>query len=73
MARHQLTQVAAEHPRACLNDMSWNPATSDQVIPPGIRHLIIGDSLVRDLNEILSMVRLPLCLLEEPQWLRSSR
>ena len=32
--------------------MSWNPATSDQVIPPGSRHLIIGDSLVRDLNEI---------------------
>ena len=52
MARHQFTQVAAEHPRACLNDMSWNPATSDQVVPPGNRHLIIGDSLVRDLNEI---------------------
>ena len=52
MTRHQFTQVAAEHPRACLNDMSWNPATSDQVIPPGSRHLIIEDSLVRDLNEI---------------------
>ena len=52
MARHQFMQVAAVHPRACLNDMSWNPATSDQVIPPGNRHLIIGDSLVRDLNEI---------------------
>ena len=52
MARHQFTQVAAEHPRACINEMSWNPATSDQVIPPGNRHLIIGDSLVRDLNEI---------------------
>ena len=52
MTRHQFTQVAAEHPRACLNDMSWNPATNDQVIPPGSRHLIIGDSLVRDLNEI---------------------
>ena len=52
MARHQFTQVAAEHPRACLNDMSWNPATSDQVIAPGSRHLIIGDSLVRDVNEI---------------------
>ena len=38
MTRHQFTQVAAEHPRACLNDMSWNPATSDQVIPPGSRH-----------------------------------
>ena len=52
MTRHQFTQTAAEHPRACLNDMSWNPATNDQVIPPGSRHLIIGDSLVRDLNEI---------------------
>ena len=52
MTRHQFTQVAAEHPRACLNDRSWNPATSDQVIPPGSRHFIIGDSLVRDLNEI---------------------
>ena len=52
MARHQFTQVPAEHPRACLNDMSWNPATNDQVILPGSRHLIIGDSLVRDLNEI---------------------
>ena len=52
MARHQFTQVPAEHPRACLNDMSWNPATNDQVIPPGSRRLIIGDSLVRDLNEI---------------------
>ena len=52
MARHQFTQVAAEHPRACLNDMSCNLATSDQLIPTGSRHLIIGDSLVRDLNEI---------------------
>ena len=52
MARHQFRQVPAEHPRARLNDMSWSPATNEQVIPPGSRHLIIGDSLVRDLNEI---------------------
>ena len=57
MARHQFTQVAAEHPRACLNNMSLNPATSDQVIPPGSRHLIIGDSLVKDLNEIFFYVQ----------------
>ena len=25
---------------------------SNQAIPPGSRHLVIGDSLVRDLNEI---------------------
>ena len=43
MARHQFTRVAAEHPRACLNDMSWNPAMSDQVIPPGNRHFPGGE------------------------------
>ena len=32
--------------------MGWNPAISNQTIPPGNRHLVIGDSLVRDLNEI---------------------
>ena len=46
-------QMASEHPRACLNGMSWNPAISNQAISSGSRHLIVGDSLVRDLNEIL--------------------
>ena len=32
--------------------MGWNPAISNQAIPPGSRHLVVGDSLVRDLNEI---------------------
>ena len=50
--RNQFVQVAAEHPRACLNGMGWNPAISNQAICPGGRHLVIGDSLVRDLNEI---------------------
>ena len=50
--RNQFVQVAAEHPRACLNDKGWNPAISSQAIPSGSRHLVIGDSLVRDLNEI---------------------
>ena len=50
--RNQLVQVATEHPRACLNGMGWNPAISNQAIPSGSRHLVIGDSLVRDLNEI---------------------
>ena len=39
--RKQFAQVAAEH-----------PAISNQAILPGNRHLVIGDSLVRDLNEI---------------------
>ena len=50
--RNQFVQVATEHPRACLNGMSWNPAISSQAIPSGSRHLVIGDSLVRDLIEI---------------------
>ena len=50
--RNQFVQSAAEHPRACLNGMGWNPAMSNQAIPPGSRHLVVGDILVRDLNEI---------------------
>ena len=50
--RNQFVQVAAEHPRGCLNGMGWNPAMSNQATPPGSRHLVAGDSLVRDLNEI---------------------
>ena len=50
--RNQFVQVAAEHPRACLNGMGWNPAISNQAIPTGSRHLVVGDNLVRDLNDI---------------------
>ena len=50
--RNEFVQVATEHPRACLNGMGWNPAISNQAISPGSRHLVVGDSLVRDLNEI---------------------
>ena len=52
MVRNLFLQVAAEHPRACLNGMSWNPVISNQAILAGSRHLVAGDSLVRDLNEI---------------------
>ena len=50
--RNEFVQVATEHPRACLNGMNWNPAISNQANASGSRHLVIGDSLVRDLNEI---------------------
>ena len=46
-------QVAAERPRACLNGMTWNPAAIHQSVPTGSQHLIIGDSLVRDLIQVL--------------------
>ena len=35
-----------------MNGMGWNPAISNQALPPGNRHLLTGDSLVMDLNEI---------------------
>ena len=41
--RNFFLQVAAEHPRACMNGMSWNPAISQQWIPSGNCHLIVGD------------------------------
>ena len=50
--RNQFVQIAAEHPRACLNGMGWNSAISNQAISPGSSHLVVGDSLVRDLTEI---------------------
>ena len=34
--RNFFLQVAAEHPRACLNRMSWNSAISNQAIPQGV-------------------------------------
>ena len=49
---NQFVQVDTEHPRACLNGMDWKPAIINQAISSGSRHLVIGDSLVRDLNEI---------------------
>ena len=49
--RRTCVQVGAEHPRACLNGMSWNPAFIHQPVPTG-RHLIIGDSLVREMTRI---------------------
>ena len=42
--RNEFVKTAAEHPRACLNGMGWNPAISNQAIPSGSRHLVIGDS-----------------------------
>ena len=32
--RNLFVQVTADHPRACLNGMSWNPAISNQANPP---------------------------------------
>ena len=51
--RRTFVQVAAEHPRPCLNGMTWNRATIHQPMPTGSQHLIIGDSLVKDLKDII--------------------
>ena len=32
--------------------MRWNPAISNQAVSPGSGHLVVRDSLVRDLNDI---------------------
>ena len=52
VVRNFFLQAAAENLRACLNGMSRNPAVNNQAIPFGSRHLIMRDSLVRNLNEI---------------------
>ena len=65
--RNQFVQVATEHPRACLSGMG------NQAISSGSRHLVIGDSLVRDLREIFVTGRLLSYLLEALPWLKSSR
>ena len=51
--RKNVVQVAAGQPRACLNGMTWNPATIHQPVPTASQHLIIADSLVRDLKDSL--------------------
>ena len=69
--RNLFLQVAAENPRACLNGMSLSPAISNQAIPPGSRHLVVGDTLVRDLNEIFVSGQTTVLSLEGPPWLKS--
>ena len=49
----ELCACCRKTPRACLKGMIWNPATIHQPMPTGSQQLIIGDRLVRDLNDIL--------------------
>ena len=51
--RRTFVQVAAENPRACLNGIIRNPAAIHQPGPTGSQNMIIGDSLVSVLNQIL--------------------
>ena len=51
--RRAFIQIAAEHSGACLNGMTWNPAKIHQPVPTGSQQVIIGDSLVSDLKDIL--------------------
>ena len=52
-------KIAAEYSRACLNGLSWNPATVHQPVLLGSQHLIIGASLITDLAEILAVGQTP--------------
>ena len=51
--RRTFVQFAAEHQRACLNGITWNPATIHQPVPTGCQHLMIGNSLLRYPKDVL--------------------
>ena len=56
-ARTPFVQLVLDQPRTCFNSWSWNPALVQQIIPPGCRYLITGDSLVRYLAEVWTGVQ----------------
>ena len=50
--KYNFTGVPDTNPRACFNRATWNPAVNLQQPPLGISHLILGDSLVRVLQNL---------------------
>ena len=50
--RYNFTRVPETDPRACFNRATWSPAVNLQQPPMGTSHLILGDSLVRDLSNL---------------------
>ena len=52
--KYNFTGVPDTYSRACFNRATWNPAVNLQQPPLGISHLILGDSLVRVLQNLVS-------------------
>ena len=50
--KKNLTGVPDTDPRACLNRSTWSPAVNLQQPPLWTSHLILGDSLVRILQNL---------------------
>ena len=50
--KYSFTGVPDTDPRACFNRSTWSPAVNLQQPPLGISHLILGDSLVRVLQNL---------------------
>ena len=50
--KYNFTGVPEADPRACFNRATWNPAVNLQQPPLGTSHLILGDSLVRVLQNL---------------------
>ena len=50
--KYSFTGVPEADPRACFNRATWNPAVNLQQPPLGTSHLILGDSLVRVLQNV---------------------
>ena len=50
--KYSFTGVPDMDPRACFNRSTWSPAVNLQQPPFGTSHLILGDSLVRVLQNL---------------------
>ena len=50
--KNNFTRVPDADPRACFNQSTWSPAINMQQPPLGTSHLIMGDSLVRVLQNL---------------------
>ena len=48
--KYNFTGVPDTDPRACFNRVTSNPAVNLQQLPLGISHLVLGDSLLRVLQ-----------------------
>ena len=50
--KYSFTGAPDTDPRACFNRSTWSPAVNTQQLPLGTSHLILGDSLVRVLQNL---------------------